>query len=77
MKSDEFNLKLSCDDIGQIIDAICVRRDAWRYTQRYLEDGYEEQDRIIEECKDPDEACKIVGHYDDILKNIKSQYQET
>lgn len=76
MKSDEFNLKLSRNDIGQIIDAICVRRDAWRYTQRYLEEGYEEHDRIIEECKDSSEACKIASHYDDIIKNIKIQCQE-
>ena len=66
-------LVLSRDNVGQMLDGLGVRRDDWRYTQRYLEEGYMELDRIIEECSDADEAKSIADTYDDIIAKIREQ----
>ena len=62
-------LKLSRDDVGQIIDGVCVRRDSWRKTQNYLEGKTVDGD--IEECSDSNEACCIADNYDRIINSIK------
>ncbi len=66
-------LQLTENDVGQIIDGLCVRRDDWRYTQRYFEEGYEESGRIIEECNDAHEASGVADHYDKIISEIQKQ----
>ena len=66
-------IKLPSNDVGQIIDALCIRRSDWRYTQRYLEEGYQEDDRIIEECNNACEAKNLADYYDDIIKRVQSQ----
>jgi hypothetical protein len=71
--SDEITIRLPRNDVGQILDALCIRRDEWRYTQRYLEEGYEEAGRVIEECKDADEARSIADYYDQIIATIRRQ----
>ena len=74
MANDEMiELKLSRNDLGQVIDGLCVRRDSWRYTQRHLEDGYVESDRLIEECSNADEASDIADCYDRIISQVQSQ----
>ncbi len=56
---ETITVSLSRNDFGQILDALCVRRDDWRYTQRYLEEGHEEgistRDRLVNVLK----WCKI------------------
>ena len=66
-------LKLGADDVGQVLDCLCVRRDDWRYTQRYFEDGYEEAGRLILECSDGDEARGLADRYDRIIGEIRGQ----
>lgn len=66
-------LKLLRNDVGQIIDGLAVRRDNWRYTQRYLEEGHMEDGRIIEECSSVEEASNIADCYDRIISEIQSQ----
>ncbi|MBI9015892.1 MAG: hypothetical protein JEZ07_01390 [Phycisphaerae bacterium] len=72
-QGDLVTISLSRIDIGQLIDGLSVRRDAWRYTQRYLEEGYMEPERLIEECSDIEEAKSIADHYNDIIENIEKQ----
>jgi hypothetical protein len=71
MPDDIITLKLSREDIGQMIDGLSVRRDSWRETQKYLEG--QEVDCIIEECSDSEEACLIADNYDRIIKTIGNQ----
>jgi hypothetical protein len=71
MSVDKITLRLSQSDVGQIIDALCVRRYCWYSTQKYLEG--KEVDCVIEECSNSEEACFITDNYDRIIKCIKSQ----
>jgi hypothetical protein len=66
-------LRLSENDVGQIIDALCVRQDDWRYTQRHFEEVYEESGRISEECRDAEEARRIADYYEEIIAKIRRQ----
>ena len=74
MSNDQMiTLKLFRNDVGQVIDGLAVRRENWRYTQRYLEEGYMEDGRIIEECSSAEEASSIADCYDRIISEIQSQ----
>ena len=73
MNNKEIKLQLSRNEIGQIIDALCVRIEDWEYTRRYFDEGHEELGREIEECKDACEAQEIAEFYKSILKKIQSQ----
>ncbi len=66
-------IRLPENDIGQIIDGLCVRQNEWRYTQRYFEEGYQESGRIIEECRDAEEARKIADYYEEIISELRTQ----
>jgi hypothetical protein len=63
-------ISLPRDDVGQILDALCVREEAWRYTQRYFEEGTEEPGRLIEECRDGEEARRIADYYAGIIAKL-------
>ena len=73
MDDKKVTLELALNDVGQILDCLCVRRDDWRYTQRYFEEGFEEAGRVIEECTDGDEARNIADWYERIIGEIKGQ----
>jgi hypothetical protein len=66
-------ISLPENDVGQILDALRVREECWRYTQRYLEGGIEELDRVIEDCQDVEEAGRIADYYVEIIAKIKRQ----
>ncbi len=68
-------ISLPENDVGQILDALCVREDSWRYTQRYFEEGIEESGRLIEECRDGEEARRIADYYAEIVAKIRRQVQ--
>ena len=74
-KNDVVTLKLLRNDLGQIIDGLCVRQDSWRYTQQYLETGYVDVEQGIEECSKPEEAQNIADYYDKIIEKIQQQLQ--
>ena len=75
MGNDIITIKLSRNDVGQIIDGLLERRDSWRNTQKYL--GGKEVDCLIEECSDPEEANWIADYYDKIINSIKEQLSST
>ena len=70
----EITLKLDSLQVGQILDALRNRRDAWQYTAKYLLAGYEEQDRLIEECSHAQEAQAIAHLYSSIIKHVEKQF---
>ena len=75
-KDDIVTVKLPKDDLGQIIDGLCVRRDTWRSTQQYLGSGHIDIEQGIEECSNPEEAQSIADYYDEIIEKIQQQLKE-
>lgn len=69
-----FHLHLKSNDLGQLLDGLRARADAWRKTAEYLETGYSAGDSFIcEECSDPHEAESIAQHFDRIISQIEEQ----
>lgn len=71
MSNKIITLKLSSEDVGQILDGLSIRRDVWRETQKYL--NGETGGSIIEDCCNIDEACWVADDYDRIIGCIKEQ----
>ena len=69
-----YTLRLEANDLGQLLDGIRSRSDAWHNTAKYLESGYSSrEDFIAEDCNDADEAQDIAAHYDQIVATIEAQ----
>jgi hypothetical protein len=66
--SDEIQLKISRNDLGQIAEGLEARRETWKQTARFFKEG--EYDGMIEECTDEEEALNIVETYDRIIAII-------
>lgn len=62
--------------LGQLIDGLEARADAWRLTAAYLETGEAPDGFVIEECSDVEEARRIAERYQRILANIIHQQTE-
>ena len=75
MSQKWITLKLEEADVGQILDGLECRRDAWRRTAEVLESGDESGDGMfeIEECRDSDEARWLAERYEAILGKIRGQ----
>lgn len=72
-----FQIHLEGNDLGQVLDGLRVRVDAWRKTAEYLEQGYVADDSFVcEECSDPEEAKSIALHYERIISQIEQQVQK-
>ncbi|MEZ4758057.1 MAG: hypothetical protein R2817_14610 [Flavobacteriales bacterium] len=72
----EYVIRLSGLDLGQLIDGLEARTDAWSLTATYLETGEAPDGFVIEECSDAEEARLIAEHYQQILANIIRQQAE-
>jgi len=72
----EYVIRLSGFDLGQVIDGLEVRANAWRLTAEYLETGAEPDSLVIEECDDADEARRLVEHYERIISDVLKQKTE-
>lgn len=71
---EEVIIKLSRLDVGQLIDGLQVRLEAWRATQLYLETGeFPSGDFSIEDATDAEEAEQIADHYERIILSITQQ----
>lgn len=64
-------LELDSIDVGQILDGLQSRFEAWERTERYLND--EPVDGDIEECSSAQEARDIADHYHSIIQQIEKQ----
>ena len=70
----EVQLTLSADDVGQLLDGLRIRAEAWSKTADYLESGFNADDAFIcEECSDSHEARSIAQHYERIIARIEHQ----
>lgn len=72
-----FQIRLESSDLGQLLDGLRAREEAWRKTAEYLETGYISDDSFIcEECSESREAQSIARHYKKIVTQIERQVQK-
>ena len=73
----QFQIRIDSLDLGQTLDGLRARADAWRKTSEYLESGHVSDDSFIcEECSNAHEATKIASHYGKIISLIEQQVAE-
>jgi len=73
----QFKIEVESIDLGQILDGLRSRQESWKNTAIFLRDGFFPDDALVcEECSDPDEAEKIVRHYERIIRSIEQQIDQ-
>jgi hypothetical protein len=71
--SNTYLIRLEESDLGQLLDGLGARAEAWERTAQYHRTGESPADFIIEECTDVDEADRIAAHYRSIISTIQEQ----
>ena len=73
-------IRLDSEDLGQLLDGLRCRAEAWHGTAEYMETGYSARDDfVVEECSEAEdaltaeEARAIAAHYDRIISSIEEQ----
>jgi hypothetical protein len=74
--SEKYRIELDAFDLGQTLDGLEVRAEAWEKTADYHRTGQSPADILVEECRDADEADKIARHYRSIIAKIRQQREE-
>ena len=75
--SRTYVLRLDDLDLGQLLDGLEARADAWTKTADYHRTGKSPPDFIVEECNDADEALRIATHYLSIIAKIQQQEEQS
>ena len=68
-----YRIELDAFDLGQLLDGLEVRAEAWERTADYHRTGESRADFVVEECADADEAEKVAAHYRSIISKIREQ----
>jgi hypothetical protein len=68
-----YRIELNDLDLGQLLDGLEARAEAWKKTADYHRTGESPVGFIVEECTDEDEADKIAAHYRSIISKIQEQ----
>lgn len=71
--SKTYRIELEALDLGQLLDGLETRAEAWEKTADYHRTGESSPDIIVEECNDVDEADRIAAHYRSIIFKIREQ----
>ena len=71
----KYHIELDGFDLGQVLDGLEIRAEAWEKTADYHRTG-ESPNFIVEECKNADEADSIANHYRSIIAKIRKQQEE-
>lgn len=71
-----YRIELDGFDLGQLLDGLEARADAWEKTAHYHRTGESPPDFIVEECRDATEAETISAHYRAIISKILKQRSE-
>lgn len=75
--SKNLQIVLNQHDLGQLLDGLRIRAEAWSKTADYLESGFNPDDSFLcEECSNPQEARHIAQHYEKIITNIEGQVEK-
>lgn len=73
-QSDSVILKLARNDAGQILDGIRERKRQWDDTVLNFQGALQaEDDTVVCECSDEDEAQKIATHYGELIEQLEAQ----
>jgi hypothetical protein len=67
------NINLSLNDLGQMLDGIRCRAEAYERTAEYMSSGEIDPGEVALECSDADEARKIAAHYRSIIADCEAQ----
>ena len=70
-----YRIELSDLDLGQLLDGLEVRAEAWEKTAAYHRTGESPPDFIVEECTDGEEAERIAWRYRSIMADIRRQME--
>jgi len=72
-----YTIKLDSLDLGQLLDGLDIRAEAWEKTALYLRRGMLPEDEffMVEECSKPEEADDIAQHYRSIADKIRQQME--
>ena len=71
-----YRIELDGHDLGQLLDGLEARAEAWEKTADYHRTGQSTPDFIVEESNDADEADGIANHYRSIIAKIRKQQEE-
>jgi hypothetical protein len=71
----KYRIELDDFDLGQVLDGLETRAEAWEKTADYHRTG-ESPNFIVEEGKNADEADSIANHYRSIIAKIRKQQEE-
>ena len=73
---DIVSIALNHNDLGQIVDGLTERMEAYEFTARVLDDEEPNLDHfLIEEVRDSDEARSIAAFYRRIIYEIGKQIE--
>jgi hypothetical protein len=74
--ANTYTIRLPSNDLGQALDGLRCREEAWRNTARYFETGESPTEFFLaEECRDAEEARAIAEHYQRIIAAIETQME--
>jgi hypothetical protein len=71
----KYRIELDGLDLGQVLDGLEIRTEAWEKTANYHRTGESPPDFIVEECNNADEADRIANHYRSIIVKIRKQME--
>ena len=71
-----YQIQINSHDLGQLLDGLEARAQAWEKTADYHRTGQSPPDFIVEECNGADEADSIASHYRSIIAKIRKQREE-
>lgn len=70
-----YRIELNAQDLGQLLDGLTARAEAWENTAEYHQTGKSPAGFIVEEANDAAEATKIAAHYRSIISKIEEQME--
>ncbi len=70
-----YRIELDDFDLGQLLDGMEIRAEAWEKTADYHRTGESPPDFIVEECNNAEEAGAIASHYRGIIAKIRKQME--
>jgi hypothetical protein len=68
-----FIIKISSNNLGQIIDGLKQREEAYHITAEYYETGNIDSDQQIVEVSGQDEAINMTKLYRDLIADLEGQ----
>ena len=75
MTASKVSLLLDSLMVGQILDALEARREAWEKTSAWFRGELNDPFFAIEECSDAEEADQIAAYYLEIECEIEAQME--